>query len=257
VTGMDDDEVPVADMSPGDLRAEAASRRAAEAGLRDSARRYRHMAYEEGRAADQCAHEAVFLDQAAVALAALEQAREELPALEAAAEGAVTAERLADDRLRRAAKNLTRRQAEERRCEKPGTSPELRDEAEVRTRRASKTVDEERQALAREHALRVQAEQRLAGHQLQLAGLENAWAAAAWRAQHPGEAPRTSPIALGVTSAADMTGEERQLIGGLALLGGLGRSQGAPLPPDRAAILKDQSRWRVLGPGVLIPPEQP
>ena len=32
---------------------------------------------------------------------------------------------------------------------------------------------------------------------------------------------------------------------------------GARMAPDLAAILKDQTRWRVLGPGMLIPPKLP
>jgi hypothetical protein len=54
-----------------------------------------------------------------------------------------------------------------------------------------------------------------------------------------------------------MTEGERQLIGGLALLAGLGRSESAAPPPDRAAALRDPTRWRAPGPGVLIPPKQP
>jgi hypothetical protein len=254
MSGVDDDEVAVAAMSPEDLRAVAASRRAAEADLRASARRYRSMAYEEGRAADQRGHEAVFLDQAAAALAVLQQARRELPALEAAAEGAVTAKRLADDRYRRAAGNLTRRQAEERRAGKQGTSPEQRDEAAVRVLRASRTVDEERAALAAGEAASVKADQALAAKLLEVGDLENVWAAAAWRAEHPGEAPRTSPIARGAVTAADMTEEERQLMGGLGLLAGLSRGESAPAKPDPAATLRDQGRFRVLGPGVIVPP---
>lgn len=257
----DDDEVPVAAMSPGDLRAEAASRRAAEAGLRDSARAYRRTAYEESRAADQCGHEAVFLDQAATALAALQQARGQLPALEAAAEGAVTARRIAEDRLRDAARNLTRRQAEEKRCEKPGTSPEVRDEAAVRTRRAERTRDEELAALAREQARCGKADAELAACQLAVSELETAWSAAAWRAQHPGEAPRTGPMPFGGMTAADMTEEERQLMGGLLMFASLGRADPAPAKPDPAEVLRDQTRFRSVGlPGgraMILPPRMP
>jgi|HubBroStandDraft_6_1064221.scaffolds.fasta_scaffold00231_24 hypothetical protein len=265
MTAVDDDApLPVATMSPDDLRAEAAGRRAAQANLRDSAAQYRRLAYEEGRAADQCGYEAGFLDEAAAALGMLLHARRELPALESAAEGAVTSERLADDKLRKAAKNLTRRQADERRLDgRADVSPEVRDEAAVRTRRASRTVDAERAALAAEHARRQQADLKLNELQLRLAGLETAWAAAAWRAQHPGEAPRTSPMMLGGVTAADMTGEERQFLGGaLALMAASSfRADPAPAKPDPGEVIRDQTRFRSIGlpggRGVIIPPRAP
>ena len=232
--------------------------------MRDSAAQFRRAAYEESRAADQCGYEAGFLDEAATALGMLLHARQNLPALEAAAEGAVTSERVADDKLRNAVKNLTRRQADERRLDgRANVSPDVRDEAAVRTRRASRTVDEDRAALATGHARRQQAELALNELQLRLAGLETAWAAAAWRAQHPGEAPRTSPMMLGGVTAADMTDEEREFMGGMLTLMAAStfRDSPAPVKRDRGEVLKDQTRFRSVGlpdgRAMILPPKLP
>ena len=209
--------------------------------MRDSAAQFRRAAYEESRAADQCGYEAGFLDEAATALGMLLHARQNLPALEAAAEGAVTSERVADDKLRNAVKNLTRRQADERRLDgRANVSPDVRDEAAVRTRRASRTVDEDRAALATGHARRQQAELALNELQLRLAGLETAWAAAAWRAQHPGEAPRTSPMMLGGVTAADMTDEEREFMGGMLTLMAASTFRGEPRPRQAGSRRSDE-----------------
>jgi len=61
VTAIDEDALDVASMTVDDLRAEAASRRAAEADLHASARGMRERAEDEDRAADECGHEARLL----------------------------------------------------------------------------------------------------------------------------------------------------------------------------------------------------
>jgi hypothetical protein len=104
---------------------------------------------------------------------------------------------------------------------------------------------------------REEAERELITHRQLVAGLQTAYAKAARGAAFPGVAPRTSVLPMGIGRPEDMTPEERQLIGGLALLAGLGRSESAPAKPDPAEALKDQSRWRALGPDVLIPPRMP
>ena len=55
-----------------------------------------------------------------------------------------------------------------------------------------------------------------------------------------------------------MTEEERQFTGNLALVAGLSRSESRPATPDADAIMKDQTRFRMVrtgrGQGVIIPP---
>ncbi len=127
----------------------------------------------------------------------------------------------------------------------------------MRAAKASKVAA--KSAALREVARRKHEEavQELVTHRQLVARLKTAYAKAARAAAIPGVAPRTSVLPVGIGRPEDMTPEERQLVGGLALLAGLGRSESAPAKPDPAEARKDQTRWRVIGPGVLIPPRMP
>lgn len=64
-----------------------------------------------------------------------------------------------------------------------------------------------------------------------MARLEAGYASAVRAAQNPGEASRTSALPVGVTSAADMTDEERQLVAGLMMVMMAGQSADEHKPP--------------------------
>lgn len=257
-TGYEDDVIPVDGMSPEDLHAEALARQASSAGLRASEKQYKRIAYEEGRAADQCAHEAALLEAAAAALAAFRAEDGKTAGIEAAAEGAVAAGRAAEDRVRRAKRNLARRRAESQRTENDKhADPSALDEAAVRVHSAEATLQREKDAQLAELGRQQRAEQALDTHQQGVRELESAWSAAAWRASHPGEAPRTGPVPFGAVTAADMTDEERQLMTGWTMMAAMSGRDTAPASLTRAELMRDQTKMRALNRHVIIPPRMP
>jgi hypothetical protein len=115
-------------------------------------------------------------------------------------------------------------------------------------------VDDDKADLDEARRGREQAEAARDIQDAEVSALYAVWAEAQRAAENPGTAPGMPPVA----AISNLDPEVRQLIGGLAALAaGLGRSATAPPRPDRAEVLKDSSRWRVLGPGVLIPPRMP
>jgi len=258
MTPDDEDVIDVLASSPEDLRAEAASRREAEAGLRASAKYYRQSAAEESREADRCALEAKLLAEAAVALDVLHNARAALAGVEARAEGLLAARRAAEDRCLQAKRNHDRRLAEEKRLAgRADVSFAARDEAAVRTARAAASLAEQtpkRDAAQREHD---QAEQAVTACKIELSRAETAWETAAWRAQYPPAAARTEPILLGGAGVADMTEEEQGLIGMLALAMAGSASHEAH-QPDPVAAYRDKTKFRTIpgrnGTAHILPP---
>jgi hypothetical protein len=247
VTAVDEDVLDVAAMSVDDLRAEAASRRAAEADLHASAREIRERAEDEDRAADQCGHEARLLTAAAVAKEALNGARSDLAGAKANAEGLLVERRTAEDTYLKAKRNHDRRQAEQKRLEGRAGAFADRDDAAVRTSHAATSLAEETPKRDGAVARHEQAERDVTACELAVSQAETAFAAAAWWAENPGPAPRTQP---------GMTDAEKTLFAQVMIANVLQNSRQAP-PARMDEALRDQTRMRAVpdrGNGTIIPP---
>jgi hypothetical protein len=237
-------------VSTSSMRAEADQRSAA-------AREATRLAWQAGLAAraeagkaEQLAWEAGLIDAAAAAMAEHDKAEAKLPALEAKVTEALAAERDAEDLLNSDRKRLARRtgELEKARADRAGAS--VREDLAVRIRELALIVSEDEEGRDEAKDERVQAEAALAAAQAQVTSLYAAWAEASRQADNPGPAPR-EPGAL------DALGEiGKSVITTMATLAVLAGDP-APAKPDRAALMRDQTRFRALNSNVIVPPRMP
>lgn len=214
--------------------------------------------WERSRRARQLAWEASLIDQAADARAEHEGAARALPRLEDAVTAALTAERLAEDRLRGDEKRLALRRGELEKARADHAPGGRREELAVRIQELAAVAADSRADLEKAAAGHAAAREARDTWQAHVSALYGEHAEAARRAQNPGTAPGMPPIAPGVGRISDLDEETRQLIGAVALLVGASRSEHAPAGPGQGARLSDTSRFRTLslpgGRGVILPP---
>jgi hypothetical protein len=238
----DGEDLQIGSMTVTGLREEAAYRRSVAADLRAEEKRYKRMAFDEGRAADQRAWEAPLVDAAADALAAVEQARSLIPGLETDEEAAAAAVQSAADRRRKDAKGADRLARAEQRLADEGASIDQQAEAAVRAAKArqvaAKSAGDHDQAQGG-HAGAVAA---VAAQRAEAGRRETAYLAAVRAAQNPGEAPRSSGLPLGVAGASDLTGDERQLF--VAMMAA--RAAATSADDHKAATDQDPGKVRFL-----------
>jgi NTP pyrophosphatase (non-canonical NTP hydrolase) len=132
----------------------------------------------------------------------------------------------------------------------------------VRVHELGQAVAASEEAAARARREREQKEAEVTSWEAEVSGCYADYAEAARRAQNPGTAPGMPAIAPGVGRISDLDKETRDLIGAVVLLtAAAGLSGNSPAVPDKEAILKDQTRFRMIktsnGRGVLLPPRMP
>ena len=95
-----------------------------------------------------------------------------------------------------------------------------------------------------------------------MTGLYDAWAEANRQAENPGPAPNQPGIggldaldAIGVSAIAGLAGVSAATA--LVALYDISSRDPAPAEPDRAEIMRDQTRFRALNSRVIIPPRMP
>jgi chromosome segregation ATPase len=215
--------------------------------------------WERSRRAVQLAYEADLIDAAEMAKAAYDGAASRLERLEAGVAPLVAAEREADDRLRSDRKRLARRSAELDRARTDSAPGARREDLAVRVHELAQVAAASEAALARARSVREQKETEVTAWEAEVASYYADYAGAASRAVSPGIAPGMPPPGLVVGRISDLDEEARQLIAAVAIMAGsaLGDRSTPAAPPDRAAILKDPGRFRVFGPGVIVPPRMP
>ena len=233
-------------VSPDAMRAEADQRNAA-------AREAAQLARAETRKAAQLAHEAALIDAADAAKAVHDAAEAKLPALEVKVAEAVAAERDAEDLLKSDRRRLTRRQAGLEKARADRADASVREDLAVRIRELALIVSEDEEGLGVTRQAREQAEAALAAAQAQVTALYAAWAEANRQAENPGPAPNQPGI--GGLDALDNIGQAA--ITALLQLHLLGSQDTTPAKPDRAEIMRDQTRFRALNSRVIIPPRMP
>ena len=213
-----------ADVSTDAMRAEADQLKA---GVREDHR----ALWERSRRAVQLAYEADLIDTAALALAELDGARQRTPRLQAAAGEAITAERAAEDRLRKDEQRLRRRQADQQKARAEHADGEHQEELAVRVRALADVARTSQAALDAARRKRQDAEAELASWEAHVAELDREHAEAARKAEHPGPAPDLPGLVPGVARVGDMDDEQRQLVGLIAILA----RQGQLSTPDPGA----------------------
>lgn len=224
-------------MSPAQKRALAVAERSA-------ARDVRRTAYERQRQADQLEHEAQLEDEADAASAALEAVRDRLPGLAAAEEEAAGKVRAADLRFQEDQAAADRYAAEEAELGEANAPAGEQADAAKAASKAARVAAGSKAALDQARTDHERARQNILALNAEIRACQADYAAAVRRALFPGQAPRTSPLALGAATAADMTDEERQLIGSIALLAALGSDRPQPSRPSPGETLQDVTRWR-------------
>jgi hypothetical protein len=230
-----------------------------------------YQAYQLRRQAEQQDFEEALHAVVREAAEAVDAERGHTKRLTANAEGTVTAERVTDDRVRRAVDYLADCEAEEKRTQEAHADPEAQTNATMRVHAARGVLDRERSALETARQDRQRAEQALGEHRRRLGDLEAAHAAAEQKAANPGSAPRTSALVPGVNGLSDLDDDQRGFVRLLALamagssgsLAGSGRRAPEPAKPapqdwrDQLAA-QDASKVRMAAvPGggrVIIPP---
>jgi hypothetical protein len=240
-------------VSASSMRAEADQRSAA---AREATRLAAHasaVARAENAKAAQLAYEAGLIDAAAAARAEHDKAEALLPDLEADVTATLAGRRAAEDQADADRRRLARREAEERKAEADNADAERQEELAVRVAKLRKVVAA-RQAdvdkAAEEHACAVAG---LQGVQARVARLYATWADASRQAENPGPAPREpgplDDLADGFTSLVTAT----------IMLAQLATDSPGPAPakPDRAELMRDQTRFRTLNRHVIIPPRMP
>jgi hypothetical protein len=226
--------------------------------LNAAARETNRAAWEDTRRARQLAYEAGLIDAAEAARAEYEGASTRIPPLEAAMTAALAEVRQAQDRLNGDTRRLARRQGDKQKARADHAPAERQEELAVRVHELAEVVDDDRAVLHHKSLLHATAQAMLGTAEAEVAALYEEHVTAARRAEHPGTAPGMPPIAPGVGRISDLDEESRQLIATVALLTRAGRGQApAPAAPDRAAYMKDQSRFRTAGPGLIVPPRLP
>ena len=166
---------------------------------------------------------------------------------------AVAAERDAEDLLQSDRRRLTRRQAGLEKARADRADAGVREDLAVRIRELALVVSEDEGGLGITRAAREQAEAALAAAQAQVTSLYSAWTEASRQAENPGPAPNQPGI--GGLDALDNIG--MAAITALLQLHVLGSQDTAPAKPDRAALMRDQTRFRALNGNVIIPPRMP
>jgi hypothetical protein len=244
---------PQAAVSASSMRAEADQRSAA---AREATRRARDAdaaaRAEEAKAA-QLTYEAGLIDKAAAAKAEHDKAEALLPDLEADVTAALADKRAAEDLLNADRRRLARREAEEKKAEVDGAPAEQQEDLDARVRKLRKVVATREAAVGKAGADHADAAAELEGAQARVARLYAAWAEASRQAENPGPAPhQPGPMDdLGDIFKSAITATVM-----LAHLASDGPGR-APAKPDRAAIMRDQTRFRAISPHVIVPPRMP
>jgi hypothetical protein len=229
--------------------------------LNASVREASRAMWERERRARQLAWEADLIDAAENVKAEYDGTSLRLPGLDAAVAAALAAKRAAEDRRDDDEALLATRHAELSKAEADNAPAAVQEELAARVHQLARAAAASERAVSKPASALEAAKAERDAWAAYVAGLYAEHVQAARVAENPGTAPGMPMLAPGVARISDLGEEERQYLAALTIISSNLRSDPAPAAPTEEAILKDQSRWRMLktgrGAGVIIPPRMP
>jgi hypothetical protein len=235
------------------LRAEADQRAAAASEATRLAREATAAARAEAAQAAQLAWEASLIDQVQDVQAEYDGASSRLVRLEAGVAAALAAKRAAEDRLNADTRRLAGRKAEQEKARADDAPAERREELAVRVHALKEVIADREAAVAKATQEHVGAVAKLDTCAAHVDGLYAELADAKRKADNPGPAPRQpGPM-------DDLGGIFQSAITTTIMLAQLATDGLGPGPakPDRAALMRDQTKFRALNSRVIVPPRMP